>query len=234
MKLEKLTWHGQEMRPDPDRTYGTVWVDTPAPVGGESVSMGSMGMEPSRGEDPTHYEVPVTVWGDYCGDSCARSNFRSLVRDYPETFVEVYGDYGSLYLAIPVDAVTEDLLEIFEGLLESYPLYDEEDHSQLEMEETDAALAYPDGWAVWDLKRAVEDAIEDADGWTDEDWQFVISRYLSITGDQPSFPYLEDAVNLVFPHDAEVTADLVAELSALGLEHDPRRPNPDQLAFPAI
>lgn len=84
------------------------------------------------------YEVPVTLWGDYCGDDIGRTNYRSLLRDFPESFVEVSGDYSSQYLMVLPAALEgedgEHLVEILVGLRDTYALYDEGDWSELAME----------------------------------------------------------------------------------------------------
>lgn len=106
-------------------------------VGGDTVWMGRYnGMSPAgHHETPTHVEVPCTTWGDYTGDSCNRSNYRSLIREYPDTFVEVKGGHDSHYLALPLDAeIPTGLVQEIVSLIEQYPIYDEDDHSQLEME----------------------------------------------------------------------------------------------------
>lgn len=194
MKLHRLIWKGQEMTRDDNGHL--VWVDTPNPVGGDRVSMGTLGMmSAGEHETATHYEVPVTLWGDYCGDSYGRSNYRSLLRDYPDTFIEVTGDYWSQYLAIPADSLTDDLEGIFTGLAEQYPLYDEEDHSQLEMEEADEQWY---SWAKSDVLFSLSrdygidtDAI-DPEELTDAFW-FDVSGW-------PESPRLENAVTIHFPY----------------------------------
>jgi hypothetical protein len=193
MKLAELVWHGQHMeRGQYDRWY---WIDTPNPVGGETVSMGSLGMQyVGPGETATHYEIPVTAWGDYFGDGVSRSNYRSLLRDFPDTFVEVKGDYFSQYLAIPVDSLTDELLDIATGLVEQYPLYDEEDHSELETEELDEQLG---DWIISDIRSDLrrEHGKEDA-FLSDDTIRELFYEWLS---DANEYPYLEDAVTIYVP-----------------------------------
>lgn len=63
-----------------------------------------------------------------------RSNFRSLLRDYPGTFTPVsYADCDTL--GAFVADLTPELVTILTGLAEQYPLYDESDLSELEAEE---------------------------------------------------------------------------------------------------
>lgn len=193
IRLTELTWQGQEMTRD-DRGY-LVWVPTPNPVGGDRVGMGTLGMMTRQGSEPcTHYEVPCTVWGDYCGDSMQRSNYRSLLRDYPETFIEVYGDYESHYLAMcPID-LSEELAEIFVNLVEQYPLYDEKDHSELEMEELE------EQWGQWiesDILSSLRyDHGIDTDN-VSETW--LRDKFYAYLSDANEYPRLEDAVTIYIP-----------------------------------
>lgn len=68
------------------------------------------------------------------------SNLRSLTRDYPNRVVTYRysdGEVGAVLLA----SLDDDLVDILTSLKHEYPLYDEEDHSNLEMD-----LAYE----AWD------------------------------------------------------------------------------------
>lgn len=190
MELRKLVWNGSE------------------PLeGGEQGSMGYNTMMPLREYETefTHYEVPVTVWGDYVGSTVQRSNWRSLMRDYPDTFCDIYGGYFSHYLAIPKDDVTEDLMDIFEKLEEFYPLYDEEDHSALEYELAEEA------WDQW-LKA---DVLRDLDGFdvvvNDSEIETVQQLFYELTYMQDYGPECEDATSAHFPFYDQVI-DTIKEL----------------------
>lgn len=128
--------------------------DVPGP--GESTSLGWGGIStrsdsgtirPSDLEDEggARFVVfsRVTGWGDYAGSDYDRSNCRSLARDFPEIFVHVTGGYGYEVLAIDLDLeLPEDtdlagevyVLRILRELADDYPIYDESDHSELQME----------------------------------------------------------------------------------------------------
>jgi hypothetical protein len=73
-----------------------------------------------------------------------RSNYRSLMRDYPDTFTPVsYSNTDSL--GAYISDLTGDLVAILTGLQEQYPVYDESDMSELESDEiTDAWDQYLD------------------------------------------------------------------------------------------
>ena len=46
------------------------------------------------------YVVGCLWWGDYTGDDIARSNHRSLLRDFPDTFVHLIDAYHAHGLAL--------------------------------------------------------------------------------------------------------------------------------------
>lgn len=117
-------------------------------------------------ETATHLEVYCTTWGDYVGDDLQRSNHRSLLRDFPDTFVDVdWGSYDTHSLAMDLDQEIdhEDLLyvvDILRKLADDYPLYDEEDHSELEseLEESDW-----ESHGAYDLRRELQEVLGDDD-----------------------------------------------------------------------
>lgn len=68
-----------------------------------------------------------------------RSNYRSLVRDFPGAFVPIsYTNVNSL--GGIVHSMSDDLIDTMIGLLEQYPIYDESDMSDLEWEEISEAF----------------------------------------------------------------------------------------------
>lgn len=203
--LTKLKWEGQDYR-------GGVWHETNTPEGGDTVSMGTLGMQPfgqyDHGEADA-YEVPCTIWGDYVGGAYERSNYRSLIRDMPDTFIEVTGGYNSQYLAIAADYSgddAEDLLRIMTGLREQYPLYDEEDYYALETELANEAW---DAWLKMDLMSDLDKLGVDTDK-VDEDQ--LRDRFYTLVIEAGEYPYAETADSVVFPGQTEITAQLAAEL----------------------
>jgi hypothetical protein len=140
---------------------GYRWEDQPVPMGGERAAYSDFAVnhratrtDAERAEGATHIAIPGTAWGDYSGDDYTRSNYRSILRDFPEHVVDIYGDYGFSGLALALDSdVPEELLDGLEWLLE-YPLWDESDHSDLvmELEQEDW-----DSWGRSDLMSEVRD-----------------------------------------------------------------------------
>ncbi len=93
--------------------------------------------------------------GDYGGaGSVGEANIRSLQSDFPDSFVR-HGDYYSRRLWLPDN---EEMREIIKGLEENYPLYDEEMHSEVEMEWQQEA------WDLWledDLVRTLPEELRE-------------------------------------------------------------------------
>lgn len=186
--------------------------DTP-PVGGDTAYM-SRFTRRAYADGPQYVVVPVTSWGDYAGSTVERSNARSLVRDYPDVFVLAEGAYSSESLYLPADApISADLWDTLAGLSD-YPLYDENDHSELEWELTDEAWS---SYGEYDLRRAVTDALasdSDEAAVLDADLFGIWHDWCESTG---YYPEPESATNMVlWRHHNE--ASLVAfVLDRLGM-----------------
>ena len=98
------------------------------------------------------------------------------------------------------------------------------------MLENDIAWEAWDGYLKFDINREIPDDLG-SDDWTDEEWEFFKQRYYTLTYEQNYGPECEDAVSAYFPFHDEVMELLVDEIRTLGFEHDPRRPNPNQLTL---
>jgi len=202
-----LIWRGSRY----DVSTGA-WQDVAAPEPGDRVAMGTFGMDELasstlKAEPPSHVMIRLTLWGDYCGSGVERSNHRALLQDYPDTFVDVYGDYGSSYLALATDQpIDSDLFEALVRLADDYPLYDDEDHSRLEDE---MAVGAWDLYLCYDVpgdlrKRGVSDDDLEA---LDSDALRMAFYHFTAEADQS--PYLESADSVVFPCMDEVLDLLV-------------------------
>ncbi len=113
-------------RPDEGQSY-IAWHDlSDSPVDAEPfVNLSSI----ARGDDAAGQTTTL-----------ARSNYRSLVRDYPDTFCPVsYANVDAL--GTFVADLSDELTEVLTGLAEEYPVYDEEDMSELESDETTESYA---------------------------------------------------------------------------------------------
>lgn len=228
--------------------HGYVWRDKPAPEPGESARMSDFrhlgsprGASAVATTAATHVSVPCTLAGDYCGDDVQASNFRALVRDYPDTFIETNGDYCAHQLVIALDQEIDDsLLEILYDLRDDYPVYDEEDHSCYQMEQ---AWESWDSWLRYDIVRIMRDiwrgrtftfgrpsrftfvndsmaALETRLGLLDHedarlddlDEDWLRERFFEITGDMPEPYYMESADGVVFPYLKQTAEAILDEL----------------------
>lgn len=101
--------------------------------------------------------VPLTIieaatGSDYSGNLVEKSNYRTLKAEFP-WLVELYGGYGTFGLAYlgKRENQNDRLIEAIDGLAD-YPLFSEDDHSQLEMETVEEQWV-SDGRDEW--KRAL-------------------------------------------------------------------------------
>lgn len=116
---------------------------------------------------------------DYSGGSVAASNYRTLVRhcasvdnergrkeDEPTFWQTFHGGHGTFAIAFHVDKTPKEVFEML-AALDGYPVCDESDLSELELErECDAW----ESWARDDYRRALEKEFEgDASEVTEDD-----------------------------------------------------------------
>jgi hypothetical protein len=203
---------------------GTGYDADALPSGGDSAGYGDFReCTPDRA---THVIVRDTRYSDYGGSDYDASNYRSLLRDFPSTFVDVYGDYGTSALALPVRTVWADddcdsdgtpyVLEVIAALAD-YPVYDESDHSAYVHELVAAAWDDYMGVGVTrDLRDvyAIDDDVIDAipDAWMRSVWYALLDAELRDgNGD---YPYCESATSVVIPCADDVTAALAEVIRA--------------------
>jgi hypothetical protein len=87
--------------------------------------------------EPTDFLVPDALSGsDYCSSGSVEvSNHRVFLdqfKDSPNMY-DVYGGYGTFAVAIRLDSITDEMVEVLNAL-EDYPVIDEEDLSEVECE----------------------------------------------------------------------------------------------------
>jgi hypothetical protein len=88
---------------------------------------------PGEGTEPYVDLSRVGRGEDQAGQTTTldRSNFRSLIRDYPDTFTTIsYSNVDALGAFIT--DLSDELVSILAGLVTDYPVYDESDMSELE------------------------------------------------------------------------------------------------------
>lgn len=189
------------------------------PVAGDSVwADGYGGLESSYSvtdpEGTLHRFVVLrmTAWGDYVGDSVTRSNHRTLLEDYPDTFVHLRGAYGYEALALPMLAVIPTALaDALREVHDEYPLYDESDLSALESELED------DDWACY-VRDDFRSAILEASGDDEDDLgiglddESLLERYWQGRQDDRIEWYAETAVGGYVRGLEEYAREIVAEI----------------------
>ena len=191
------------------------WLRAPDPELGESVSMSGFSRLDYPTDQTAYVTVPVTSWGDYGGSDIERSNCRSLLRDYPESFVHATGGYGSEALYLPADEEVEPALaDTLIYLRDCYPLYDEEDHSALTEDLVQEAW---DAYAAREFRLALCEALAPGvdhydvettmlDSITDDGLYQMLWDAYSLTGE---YPYAESAVDVAL--HLERVADVAAD-----------------------
>jgi hypothetical protein len=193
-----------------------------APAGGDTWYYGEW--DYVAASEATHILLGYTRWSDYSGSAVDRSNYRSLLRDFPAAFVDVYGGYDTSQLMLPVSyRDADDYLIGKLRKLADYPLYDDDDHSALEMEVAQEAWeSYLDSdvpralietsespEAMEDMLDAIKECDEYANtcfGPREQSYGWKVARdtlrdlfYESLDGETGSYPYMESATDVVFP-----------------------------------
>lgn len=144
-----------------------------------------------------------------------RSNHRSLLRDFPDAgLIEISYSHGD-ELALLLNKAPRELLDTLTGLLD-YPLYDDNDHSDLQVEtERECWEFYGRFDLRSELSRKGYDADEVEDLALDDAWYDVgsdLDIYVEFEGDAAYWPGMAD----------DKTLDCVA--GALGLTKDQEPP----------
>lgn len=124
------------------------------PVGQTSISYGDI----KEDKNGLFLEVPYSTYSDYSGCTVERSNcrvFEDMFKEFLGTDMwTIYGGYGTSGILITVKLYenNEDVREVISGLFD-YPLINEDDLSELEMEIEDEDW---DNWIKFDLTRELE------------------------------------------------------------------------------
>ncbi len=181
--------------------------------------------EDHEGRGVVGYMAPVTLWGDYCGSDLARSNHRSLMREFPKSFINVTGWYGSEELMVLPSALEgeegEHLGRVLVELRDDYALYDEGDHSDMvhEIELED--------WASYRESDVRQDLIKSLRPLHDGEWAESIVEAIDGTTLHAGFaevayanegPSMEDAMTTYIPSSTwgEAIGALAGRLMSTG------------------
>ena len=146
------------------------------------------------GCDVPIWRVPLA--GDfYPSNLIEKSNYRSLLRDFPDDGLTTIGYHNGDALAVLLNKASKGLLEALEGLLD-YAIYDESDYSELEWENMEECW---DSYGRSDLRRELErrgydtDDVSDAD--LDDAWMKAVcdlNIHHETDGDSAYWPGLAD------------------------------------------
>lgn len=190
--------------------------DDPGQIGFEDIKSSHVG--PRGASEPDDwYNVPI--WRIACaandatghGDLVYKSNYRSLLRDFPageHGMVHIVSTYMDV-LAIRLDKVSRELLDVCENLLD-YALYDESDHSELEL---DAESECWDDYGRSDLKSELSNAgydvddlddLDDADAALDDAWYWArneLGIYVELEGEAAYWCGMADEGTIEFVAD---------------------------------
>lgn len=84
-------------------------------------------------------ELPYCAGSDYSGDSVTLSNYEVLKKEFKDTpgVYEIWGDHGTYGIGYKKEECSPETLERIKEILaglESYPLINEDTHSEVEME----------------------------------------------------------------------------------------------------
>ena len=133
--------------------------------------------------------IPYSSGSDYSGSTVELSNFNCIKEDFSQYVLELYGGYGSFGLLIKLSDLKSvpELKELFDTL-DSYPLYNEDDHSQLE---SDLLNESWDAWVKYDFDRELKNNNIDPDSIDDLENLFWDSLRLA-NDDGSAYPIYED------------------------------------------
>ena len=148
-------------------------------------------------------------WGDYTGDDVARSNHRSLLRDFPDTFVHLVDAYHAHGLALLPGCRNLTLASALLRLVD-YSLYDEDDHGHLIVELADEMW---DAYLHLDITAMLRDEHGiDIDVDRDIGDDGLRDLFFRIHGDRFGDEYAETATSVAFPSLEETVAEMAAQL----------------------
>lgn len=172
---------------------------------------------------------------DYAGGSVQKSNHRSFLHLFKkvEGVYDLYGGFSTYAIAIRAD-VAESNLEIKDTLdaLEDYPLIDEEDHSELEIDWQGEAMPYilddlirildleeyiPEIDTILEDRETLEYIVWDGINELNLDW---LSEYTGVylNNSEKLIPYVED--KLLINHCKDLPLLISRDWSCLKMENE--------------
>ena len=192
---------------------------TDRPACGDRWSYGNW--EDCKAAEASH--VLLFSFSDYSGGSYDRSNYEYVKEEYPRSFIDVYGGHGTSGILIPVTSRNPYLFRAVHGTID-YPLIDDEHHSALEMREADEAwdqflrsdvrheLSREGAYGTDDVLDALDEFDENPDNRDNNPRDSLRDWYYESLQDGNESPYLETAVNIVFPEHGKSMEFVTAKL----------------------
>lgn len=123
-------------------------------------------------DDPSQANIFICKYMTYSDydNSCAveRSNHRVFKEDHPEAVIPIYGGYNTNGLAVRLDKLSPEMVEEL-AELHNYPVLDENDMSEMEMElQNEAWNSWAEGDFVKLLKKKFDPESEEDYEWPSE------------------------------------------------------------------
>lgn len=152
-----------------DENGFSIYGDVTDPSGYASLYLGDLHPD-KEGE---FYEIEYCGGSDGSGDSVTVANFRAIKKEF-ESWMEkgiweYYGGYGTYGLVYNPSMLPPEVLERLEEIikkLDDYPVLDEDEWSQVEIEAQDEAW---DNWVEWEFRRRIAQLFRDNNLYFDYD-----------------------------------------------------------------
>jgi hypothetical protein len=177
------------------------------------VDLGVIRQQPDR----FLYVPSLLVFSDYSGSSVERANFKAFMREFGDTpgVWELSGGHGTNGVAIRLDAVTPEMVEVFKSL-EDYPVIDEDLLGEVEMELAEESAK---SYGYTDFLNAVGDSLG-VTILTDADDDKATALFWETTSDLPEPYRIETGGSVYFFIDRMVEQVDLDVLDAAGIEYE--------------
>lgn len=181
--------------------------------------VGRVDLSAIRQQPDRYLYVPsLLVFSDYSGSSVERSNFKAFMTEFADTpgVWELTGGHGTTGVAIRLDAVTPEMVEVFKSL-EDYPVIDEDLLGEVEMELAEESAS---NYGYHDFVQAIEEALDITIMTPDKD-EKIKSLFWATTSDLPGQPYQHEQGGSVYFHIGDMVEQVDLDvLDEAGIEYE--------------
>lgn len=155
---------------------------------------------------PEHF-----AYSDYIGSLVEKSNLEVFLEQFEnvEGVYETRGGYGTRGLAIRIDSISQDMIDIFNAL-ENYPQIDDDHYLQLELQQEDEAW---NDWLKMEFCRAIENKYDLED--LEDHCESVYGLYRELCDRSNIYGYSESTVSWYIDLDSIVKACKESDLTNL-------------------